>query len=121
MTRLWLVYFANILCENTPGKNEPPILGRGAESSRTGMQMVQNVVLFKGVNTSDVPGLWETNGTTTGTFELASERMLRALPATHSLNGEVLFEDVNPGALWVTNGTGSARLRFGDFGLAPTT
>jgi ELWxxDGT repeat protein len=33
--------------------------------------MAENVVLFQGVNASGDTGLWETNGTTSGTFELA--------------------------------------------------
>ncbi len=33
--------------------------------------MVENVVLFQGSNGTGKRGLWETNGTTTGTFEIA--------------------------------------------------
>ena len=69
-----------------------------------------NIVLFQGANASNHPGLWETNGTTSGTFELTpiTERTLRgSLLELHSLQRDVLFSgvDANGLALWVTNGT----------------
>ena len=69
------------------------------------MQMVQNVVLFQGVNTSNEPGLWETNGTTSGTFELAPIVGANASGLSPSnitgYNGEVLFEGRDFERLWI--------------------
>jgi hypothetical protein len=53
------------------------------------MRMLPYVVLFQGVNEDGTTGLWETNGTASGTFELASI----ASPSNLTVyNGEVLFE-----------------------------
>ena len=71
------------------------------------MQMVQNVVLFQGTNTSSKTGLWETNGTTTGTFELAPIVGANASGLSPSnitgYNGEVLFEGLELRAPQVAN------------------
>ena len=74
------------------------------------MQMVQNVVLFQGVNASGDQGLWETNGTASGTFELAPIAGANASGLAPGnlvgFNGEALFEGVNSSGragLWVTN------------------
>jgi hypothetical protein len=73
------------------------------------------VVVFEGVDASGHPGLWETNGTVSGTFELISGVSPSNLTA---FNGEVLFEDVNSSALWVTNSTGTFEVQ-GTAGLTP--
>ena len=85
--------------------------------------MVQNVVLFQSANGDR--GLWETNGTANGTFELApitgANNSGLSIPSKHInispglspsnltvFNGEVLFEGFdskNQYGLWVTNGT----------------
>ena len=57
--------------------------------SRTGRNMSQTVVFFRGVNTSNQLGLWETNGTASGTFQLTRPSILSNLVA---FNDEVLFE-----------------------------
>jgi ELWxxDGT repeat protein len=74
--------------------------------------MAENVVLFQGVNGSNETGLWETNGTTSGTFELAPIGGADASGVSPlnlvAFNGEALFDGVNASGvagLWVTNGT----------------
>ncbi len=78
--------------------------------------MVKNVVLFQGVNSSDKFGLWETDGTVGGTFEIVPITGANASGLTPSnliaFNGEILFEGKNASGsgqfgLWVTDGTGS--------------
>ena len=85
--------------------------------------MVQNVVLFQGVDATGEIGLWETNGTASGTFELTPITGADASGLSPSnltvFNGEVLFEGKNSSGdigLWETNGTAS-----GTFELAPIT
>ena len=83
--------------------------------------MAQYVVFFQGVD-ADNPsqiGLWVTNGTASGTFELAPIVGANASglqPGNMAnFNGEVLFEGVNAGGLsglWVTNGTAAGTLEL---------
>ena len=83
--------------------------------------MAQHVVFFQGVD-ADNPsqiGLWVTNGTASGTFELAPIVGANASglqPGNMAnFNGEVLFEGVNAGGqsgLWVTNGTAAGTLEL---------
>jgi hypothetical protein len=80
--------------------------------------MVQQTVLFEGVDTSAHFGLWVTNGTASGTSELTGISGANAgglfkssnnLPFT-VFNGEALFEGNDTSGnlgLWVTNGTAS--------------
>jgi ELWxxDGT repeat protein len=70
-----------------------------------------NVVLFQGVDASGDIGLWETNGTASGTFELApitgaASTGLSPFDLT-GYNGEVLFSgsDTTGNGLWETDGT----------------
>ena len=92
--------------------------------------MVQNVVLFQGTNTSSKRGLWETNGTTTGTFELTPIVGANASGLSPSnitgYKGEVLFEGLDLSTpsghygLWVTNGTAAGTQEIaGTSGLSP--
>ena len=92
--------------------------------------MVQNVVLFQGTNTSSKRGLWETNGTTTGTFELTPIVGANASGLSPSnitgYNGEVLFEGLDLSTpsghygLWVTTGTAAGTKEIaGTSGLSP--
>jgi hypothetical protein len=94
------------------------------------VQMLSNIVLFEGVNTTDTASLWETNGTTSGTFELtdvASPPPLITGEANYGFvpntgvsidltvfNNQVLFAgrfspttpiDFGPYTLWTTDGT----------------
>src|SRR5277367_3217160 len=75
--------------------------------------MARHVVLFEGVDTADDAGLWVTNGTAAGTYELtgisdANTGNLGLDPVPLTLfNGEVLFGGLsaNDYGLWVTKGT----------------
>jgi ELWxxDGT repeat protein len=75
--------------------------------------VLPNIVLFEGQDALNDSGLWETNGTGSGTFELA-------LPPTATgpfgltpryltvLGGQVLFEGTDSSGdlgLWTTDGT----------------
>ena len=73
--------------------------------------MLPNIVLFQGQDALNNSDLWETNGTGTGTFELAATGA-GAQGLTPSditvLGGQVLFEGVDLSGdfgLWTTNGT----------------
>ena len=75
--------------------------------------MLPNVVLFQGVNSIGNTGLWETDGTATGTFELTgiagtfSTGLYPGSLAPLNAN-EVLFNGVDKGGLvglWETDGT----------------
>ena len=85
--------------------------------------MVQNVVLFQGVDATGDIGLWETNGTASGTFEIpvAGANASGLSPSNlTAFNGEVLFEgkDSSGFGLWVTNGTTTQEIT-GTSGLSP--
>ena len=75
--------------------------------------MLPNVVLFQGVDSSGHAGLWETDGTVAGTFELtgiagASSTGLDPDELAPLNAGEVLFNGVDKGGmsgLWETDGT----------------
>jgi ELWxxDGT repeat protein len=71
-------------------------------------------VLFRATDTSGKFGLWVTNGTAPGTFELTgiaganSNGLLPTTPDMTVFNGEVLFQGADASGnsgLWVTNGT----------------
>ena len=86
------------------------------------------VVLFQGSNGTGKRGLWETNGTTAGTFELAA--IIGANPSglqpsnLISFDGQALFEgsDTSGGfGLWTTNGTATGTQEVaGTSGLSPS-
>ena len=97
------------------------------------MVVYGNEVLFRGeagVAGDDVPGLWVTNGTAAGTFEIGGVAnigisgishggMLPSDPEFTVFNGKVLFsgrDAANNQGLWVTDGTAA-----GTFELAPIT
>src|SRR6185437_563453 len=90
--------------------------------------MVENVVLFQGSNGADKRGLWETNGTTAGTFELTPISGVNpsGLQPSNliSFDGEALFEGSDTTGkfgLWVTNGTAAGTKEIaGTSGLSPT-
>jgi ELWxxDGT repeat protein len=77
--------------------------------------MAKHLALFEGQNTAGGHGLWVTNGTAAGTFELTGIQNFGALPSGPVtlpsftfFDGEVLFlgEDTSGDfGLWVTNGT----------------
>ena len=78
--------------------------------------MGRQVVLFNGLDTSGYAGLWVTNGTAGGTFELAG----RSNPSDMTIfNGEVLFASFTGfehSDLCVTDGTAAGTYVL--FGLA---
>jgi ELWxxDGT repeat protein len=95
------------------------------------MQVYNGMVLFQGeagVAGDDVPGLWVTNGTAAGTFEIGGVAnagisgispggLLPGDPDFTVFNGKVLFsgrDAANNQGLWVTDGTAA-----GTFELAP--
>ncbi len=70
-------------------------------------------VLFQGVDATGDIGLWETDGTASGTFELTPITGANASGLSPSnltvFNGEVLFEGKDSSGqfgLWATNGDG---------------
>src|SRR5690348_7249429 len=76
--------------------------------------MSTNAVLFEGTDSSGRTGLWETNGTAAGTFELtgisgAATTGVGFLPSNlTNYNGELLFGGFDASGdvgLWVTDGT----------------
>ena len=71
--------------------------------------MLPSIVLFRGEDALNASGPWETNGTGSGTFELAPIGGADASGLSPSnltlFNGEVLFEGVNSSGdfgLWTT-------------------
>src|SRR3984957_6174874 len=75
--------------------------------------MLPNVVLFQGVDSSGHGGLWETNGTAAGTFEITGiaatfSTGLYPVNLTPLNANEVVFNGTDKsglGGLWVTDGT----------------
>jgi len=89
------------------------------------------VVLFRGRDSANNVGLWETNGTASGTFELAPISGAFAVGSPGSdvqpahmtvLGNEVLFDGADqqdtPGSLWETNGTAAGTFEIGGQGNA---
>ena len=96
--------------------------------------MVQNVALFQGVDADGNIGLWETNGTGSGTFELTpiTGAAASGTPSSPSglspsnlvgFNGGALFEGKDLSGrfgLWVTTGTAAGTQEIaGTSGLSP--
>jgi hypothetical protein len=96
--------------------------------------MVQNVALFQGVDADGNIGLWETNGTGSGTFELTpiTGAAASGTPSSPSglspsnlvgFNGGALFEGKDSSGrfgLWVTTGTAAGTQEIaGTSGLSP--
>lgn len=75
--------------------------------------MLPNIVLFEGQDTAGEDGLWETNGTGSGTFELAPIGGADASGLSPSnltlFNGEVLFEGGSTPAATLGCGRQTAR------------
>jgi hypothetical protein len=78
--------------------------------------MIRQIVLFGGLDAADTFGLWETNGTASGTYELtgisgASDTGLflnQTTPDFTPFNGEMLFagsDTAGAYGLWVSNAT----------------
>ena len=74
--------------------------------------MIRQIVLFQGQDASGVNGLWETNGTAAGTFELTGINGVDVYGLAPNgftvFNGKVLFvgDDSNGlEGLWLTDGT----------------
>ena len=94
--------------------------------------MLPNIVLFQGQDAIDDSGLWATNGTGSGTFELAPTGAGASgisPSAITVLGGQVLFEGVNSSGdfgLWTTDGTAGGTVELTSImganpaGIAPT-
>ncbi len=94
--------------------------------------MLPNIVLFQGQDALNDSGLWETNGTGSGTFELtpAGTGAQGLSPSSITvLGGQVLFEGVDlsgHSGLWITNGTAAGTAELSSIsgassaGLAPS-
>jgi ELWxxDGT repeat protein len=81
--------------------------------------MIRQTMMFSGSAASNIIGLWESNGTVAGTYELTGisgalgegifdDRLLGTVADFTVFNGEVLFDGAdtnNLQGLWVTNGT----------------
>jgi len=89
------------------------------------------ITLFDGRDSANNIGLWETNGTVSGTFELAPIAGAAAVGSPGSdvqpqymavLGGEVLFDGADqqdtPGSLWITDGTAGGTTEIGGQGNA---
>jgi ELWxxDGT repeat protein len=77
-----------------------------------GLDMIRQIVLFQGQTAADGLGLWETNGTVAGTYELTGISGADAYGLQPNgftvFNGAVLFVGYDSNAvygLWETNGT----------------
>ena len=78
-----------------------------------------NVEFFSGLNSNSNSGLWETDGTAAGTFEIAgiagvADTGIDPSDITY-LNNEVLFAGVDQRhavGLWATNGTGAGTIEL---------
>jgi ELWxxDGT repeat protein len=90
-------------------------------------------VYFNGIDSDGTSGLWVTNGTPAGTYEIGGLESTGISGAGLSLdpqyitsfNGEALFEgqdssNLGPG-LWVTNGTAAGTFEFGGAGSTGIT
>jgi ELWxxDGT repeat protein len=98
------------------------------------LTVFNNEVLFGGIDASGVNGLWVTNGTAVGTYELTGISGARSngifnfsadgLPDFTVFNNEVLFAGLDASGnngLWVTNGTAAGTYELtGISGASPT-
>ena len=109
--------------------------GGGLLPSNPDFTILNGVALFNGEDNNGQVGLWETNGTAAGTFELAPIGGAAFAPGSAPvaeydiqprfmtiLGGEVLFngadQEDTPGSLWETNGTAAGTLEIGGQGNA---
>ena len=91
--------------------------------------MLQNVVLFQGIDSSGNGGLWKTDGTVTGTFELtsiagaASTGLYPIDLTSFSANEEIFAGDDASGlvGLWETDGTAAGTHELTGVAGAATT
>ena len=91
--------------------------------------MLPNVVLFQGVDSSGYTGLWETNGTAEGTFEITGiagtlSTGLSPVNLTPLNANEVLFNGTDKSGLaglWETNGTAAGTHELTGIAWAATT
>ena len=80
--------------------------------------MLPNIVLFEGQDTAGEDGLWETNGTGSGTFEFAptgADASGLSPSAITVLSGAVLFEGLDSSGdfgLWTTDGTATGTVEL---------
>jgi ELWxxDGT repeat protein len=82
--------------------------------------MIRQTVLFGGLDASGGVGLWETNGTAAGTYELTGVPNGVFSPADFTVfNNEVLFQGQDTSLLygiWETNGTAAGTTEIGGIG-----
>jgi ELWxxDGT repeat protein len=82
--------------------------------------MLRQTVLFNGTDASGRAGIWETNGTAAGTYELTGVVDGVFNPADFvAFNGEVLFQGQDTSGLygiWKTDGTAAGTTEIGGFG-----
>src|SRR5215831_4266856 len=82
--------------------------------------MLRQTVLFNGTDASGRAGIWETNGTAAGTYELTGVVDGVSNPADFvAFNGKVLFQGQDTSLLygiWETNGTAAGTSEVGGFG-----
>lgn len=105
----------------------------GLLPSDPGFTVFQGKVLFSGRDSANNQGLWVTDGTAAGTFELApiagafkvgspGSDVLGSGPDMAVLNNKVLFKGTDlqntPGSLWVTDGTAAGTFEIGGQGNA---
>jgi ELWxxDGT repeat protein len=99
-------------------------------SESPGDRMAGQIAFFNGVDADGLNGLWVTNGTAAGTFELgglgdagisgAYTGGIGVAPSSLTFfNGEALFlgaDAADDGGLWVTNGTAAGTYELGGLG-----
>jgi ELWxxDGT repeat protein len=89
--------------------------------------MLRQAVLFEGDDASGHFGLWESNGTAAGTYELTGISGAFSagifgtvdIPLFATFNGEVLFDGSDTSGnigLWVTNGMAAGTTEVGGLG-----
>ena len=87
-------------------------------------RMLRQTVLFEGTDASGHAGLWETNGTADGTYELTGVPNGIFNPADFTIfNNEVLFQGQDTSLLygiWETNETAAGTTEIGGFGSTGT-
>jgi ELWxxDGT repeat protein len=84
--------------------------------------MIRQTVLFGGYDASGAAGLWATNGTTAGTYEVTGF-VQSSIPASGFtvFNGEVFYQGgdaVGGDGLWSTDGTAAGTTELGGIGDA---
>src|SRR5205823_2807281 len=93
---------------------------------------MSQIALFRGFNASGITGLWVTDGTANGTYELTGIAGVSSSGLAPSgftvFNGQVLFagsDASGASGLWITDGTAAGTTKLAStgyqFGLAPSS